>query len=77
MTELYFHCSDAEHVTIDRCAAAVDDLAEARAHAHCFVRSLIMTPSEEDWRDWVLHVTDELGEEVFVLPFASVLGEPH
>jgi hypothetical protein len=36
-----------------------------------------MTPGAEDWRNWVLHVTDEFGEEIFALPFASVLGKPH
>lgn len=77
MTEIYFHCSDAEHVVIDRCGSAVDDLAEAHAQAHRFVRALIMTPSTEDWRDWILHATDERGEELFVVPFASILGKLH
>ncbi len=41
------------------------------------VHSLIMTPVLEDWRGWVLHVTDRDGEEIFDLPFASMLGKPH
>jgi hypothetical protein len=41
------------------------------------VRSLLMAPSAEDWRDWVLHVSDDIGEEIFCLPFASLLGKPH
>jgi hypothetical protein len=41
------------------------------------VRSLIMAPGPEDWRGWVLHVSDDDGEEIFDLPFASVLGKPH
>jgi len=36
-----------------------------------------MAPSTEDWRDWVLHVSDDIGEEIFCLPFASLLGKPH
>ena len=28
-------------------------------------------------RDWVLHVSDDLGEEIFVLPFEFLLGKPH
>ncbi|WP_454628932.1 DUF6894 family protein [Bradyrhizobium cenepequi] len=76
MTELYFHCSDAEHVLIDECGHAMD-LPEARQHAEGLVRALIMTPSDEDWRSWILHVTDELGEELFAMPFASVLGKLH
>ena len=30
-----------------------------------------------DWRDWLMHVTDEEDEDVFVLPFADMLGRPH
>jgi hypothetical protein len=36
-----------------------------------------MAPSAEDWRNWVLHVSDALGDEIFALPFASLLGKPH
>jgi hypothetical protein len=55
----------------------VKDLAEARDHAASVVRSLTMACSLEDWRDWVLHVNDDLGDELFVVPFAFVLGKPH
>jgi hypothetical protein len=41
------------------------------------VRSLIMTLTLEDWRAWVLHVTDDDGEEIFSVPFTSQLGKPH
>ena len=74
MTEIYFHCSNAEHIVIDRYGAAMD-IAEARDHAHGLVRALVMTPSTEDWRGWVLHVTDELGDEIFAVSFASVVGK--
>jgi hypothetical protein len=76
MSEVYFHCSDAEHVLIDRRGAAMN-LAEAHHHAEHLVRSRLMTPGAEDWRGWVLHVTDEFGEEIFALPFAAVLGKLH
>ena len=67
MAQIYFHCSTAEGV----------DLAEARDHAALVVQSLIMAPSLEDWRGCVLHVSDDCGEEIFIVPFASVLGKPH
>jgi uncharacterized protein DUF6894 len=76
MTEVYFHCSDAEHMFIDRRGAAMN-LAEAREHAEQIIRSMVMTPSAEDWREWALHVTDEIGAEIFVLPFTTVLGQLH
>jgi hypothetical protein len=77
MTQVYFHCSNKKEVLLDRCGAVVDDLAEARDRAACVVRSVTMTPCLEDWRGWVLHVNDDLGEELFIVPFAFVLGEPH
>jgi hypothetical protein len=64
-------------VSIDRCAAAVDDLAEAREHAALVVRSLISAPGPEDWRGWVLHVSDDLGDEILTVPFTTVLGRLH
>jgi hypothetical protein len=77
MTQVYFHCANTKEVLVDRCGAVVDDLAEARDRAACVVRSLTMARSLEDWRGWVLHVNDDLGEELFVVPFAFVLGKPH
>jgi hypothetical protein len=77
MAQVYFHCSNTVGVSIDRCGSAVADLAEAREHALLVVRSLIMTPVLEDWRVWVLHVTDSEGDEIFSVPFASQLGKPH
>ncbi|VIO74248.1 hypothetical protein CI1B_51330 [Bradyrhizobium ivorense] len=76
MPAVYFHCSDDQHVILDRAGAAMN-LAEARLHAERLVRSYLMTPSAEDWRNWVLHVTDDLGDEIFELPFVDVLGELH
>lgn len=78
MAQVYFHYSNAEGVWSDRGgAAAVDSLLEAQDRADLAVRSLIMTPSEEDWRSWVLHVSDEFGNEILAVPFASLLGKPH
>jgi hypothetical protein len=76
MTQVYFHCSNTKEFLVDCCGAAVDDLTEARDHAASVVRSLTMARSLEDWRDWVLHVSDDLGDELFVVPFAFVLGKP-
>jgi uncharacterized protein DUF6894 len=77
VTQVYFHCSSATEVFVDGSGADVDDLTEARDHAASVVRSLTMAHSLEDWRDWVLHVNDDLGEELFVVPFAFVLGKSH
>ena len=55
----------------------MSDLAEARDRAACLVRSLIMEHSAEDWRDWVVHISDDFDDEIFAVPFSSVLGKPN
>jgi len=77
MTQVYFHCSTTEHVMVGRRHTTVADLAEACEHANRYVQTLLMTPNEEDWRGWILHATDEVGEELFIVPFASMLGKLH
>jgi hypothetical protein len=77
MTQLYFHCSSTSGHSINRWQTPIMDLAEARDHAALIVQLLVMDQSPEDWRDWILHVSDDLEDEVFSLPFSSVLGKPH
>ena len=72
MTQVYFHCSNTRKVFVDRGGALVNDLAEARDHAAHVVRSLTEAGRIEDRRDWVLHVSDDQGDELFVVPFAFV-----
>jgi hypothetical protein len=62
---------------VDRRGTAVANLSEARACADQVMRTMIMTPGSEDWRHWILHVSDNDGEEIFDLPFTSMLGKPH
>jgi hypothetical protein len=77
MTHVYFHCSNTKVVFVDRCGTVVDDLVEARDHANRIVQSLSSERNLEDWRDWVLHVSDDHGDELFVVPFTFVLAEPN
>ena len=77
MTQVYFHRSNTKKVFADRRGAVVDDLAEAHDHATRVVQSLTNELSLEDWRDWVLHVSDDQGDELFVVLFTFVLGEPN
>ncbi|WOH63190.1 DUF6894 family protein [Bradyrhizobium sp. BWA-3-5] len=77
MAHVYFHCSNSEGAGFAQRGAAVENFAEVRAHAARVVQSLIMLQDPEDWRDWTLHVSDDLDQEIFSLPFSSVLGEPH
>ena len=77
MAQVYFHCSNSREIRVDQLGAAVSDLAEARDHATGVVRSLIMEKSGEDWRDWVVHVSDDFDDEIFTVAFSSVLGRLH
>ena len=77
MTQVFFHCSNTKKVFLDHRGAGVNDLAEARDHATRLVQSLANESILEDWRDWVMHVNDDQGDELFVLPFAFVLGRSH
>lgn len=77
MAHVYFHCSNSEGVRIDQRGTAVGNFAEVRAHATRVVRAMIMAEGPEDWRDWTLHVSDDLDEEIFAMSFSSVLGKPH
>jgi hypothetical protein len=74
MAQVYFHCSNADELLIDRRGAVVADLREARDRAASVMRSLITAKTSDDWREWVLHVADDLGTEIFALSFTSVLG---
>jgi hypothetical protein len=77
MTLVYFHCSNAKKALVDHHGAVVDHIAEARDHATHVVRSFTNERSHENWRDWVLHVSDDQGDELFVVPFMFVLSKPH
>jgi hypothetical protein len=77
MVQVFFHCSNTEGLLLDRRGTPVANLTEARDRAAQIMNAMIMAPGEEDWRDWVLHVSDDDGEEIFDLPFTSMLGKPH
>jgi hypothetical protein len=77
MAQLFFYCSNDAGVWIDRRLAPEGSLTEAMEQATKVVRSLVMAPSGEDWRSWTLHASDDFGDEIFAMPFASVLGKSH
>jgi sirohydrochlorin ferrochelatase len=77
VTQVFFHCSNTKKVFVDYHGAAVDNLAEARDHATRVVQCFTNERSLEDWRDWILHVSDDQGDELFVVPFTFVLGKSH
>ena len=78
MAQFYFHFTSSDEIAVDRRRTALEDVAEAHACAFGAARSVMAAASGlRDWRDWLVHVTEEEGDEVFVLPFSFVLGKPH
>jgi uncharacterized protein DUF6894 len=77
MAQAVFRCSNAQGHVIDGRVASVDDLTEAREYAARVARSLIAIPNSRDWRECNMSVRDDLGEEVFMMPFSSIIGKPH
>ena len=77
MQKVYFFCSNAE-LLLEHCGVVeVENLNEAREHAAMVASSLMATGGPEDWRDWAVHVSDDLGDELACVPFSSVLGKAH
>ena len=77
MAQIYFRYSSPDGVLVDRRESDFDDVVEIRNQAARIVGELIATPGPEDWRDWMLYVSDPSGEEIFTMPFSLLLGRPH
>ena len=77
MAQVYFHCCNDSRVLMDRSPAEIDDLTDICERAMQRAHILIAAPTMEDWRNWTLHVSDETGEELFVMPFAALVGKPN
>jgi Domain of unknown function (DUF6894) len=77
MTHVFFHCASAARVLLDHDGSEVEDLVEAHERAKQIVRDFVTSQTPDDWRAWTMHVSDETGEDIFVMPFAYVLGRPH
>jgi hypothetical protein len=62
---------------IDQLMRAALEHAGASRSCDRVVQSFTSERSLEDWRDCVLHVSDDQGDELFVVPFTFVLGKPN
>ena len=77
MTHVFFHCANAELVVLDPRGTDVEDMVEAHQRAIQVIQDYVGKISPDDWRAWTLHVSDEEGEEIFLMPFSYVLGRLH
>jgi len=76
MARLCFRCASSGGIEIDQHLADVEDWFAARDYAIELVRSRIAAAPPQNWRKHRLHVENERGEELFVLPFWSTLCKP-
>jgi hypothetical protein len=77
MATLYFHCAGTQEVFLDRSGSEIEDMFDARARAFQIIQAMVTSAGPEDWRDWSVHVRNDEGEELLLVPFSSVLGKPH
>lgn len=77
MARVCFRCSDNDRMLPNRCEIEADDLAEVHEQAAVIMQTLLSSPGPEDWRAWVLHVSDDLDDEILAVPFSSVIGPLH
>lgn len=77
MAEVYLHYATPRGVVLSQSVTKVNGLTELRKYAEQSVLAFISGPNLVDWRPWTLHVRDDLGSELFAVPFASLLGKPH
>ena len=77
MTHVYFHCSNAVGLYLDKRGTEVENLIEAHKRAVQVVRDYISNHGPDNWRLWTLHVKGENGEDLFLVPFSCMVGRPH
>jgi hypothetical protein len=77
MAQVFLQYSTPRGVVFYQTVTKVNGVTELRDYALQSAQSLITAPSLEDWRHWTVHARDDLGLELFALPFVSLLGEPH
>jgi hypothetical protein len=78
MAQVYFHyVTTLRGQVVAREGTVVDGLTDARNRAAGAIQALVNGANQEDWRGWVLHASDATGEEIFSVPFATILGKAH
>jgi hypothetical protein len=77
MATMYFHCAGTREVLVDRRGSEMEDIFDARGRAFQIIQAIVSSSGPEDWREWNVHVSNDQGEEVLLVPFSAVLGKAH
>lgn len=76
MRQVSFCCATSRGTVLHRCVAEVKNLSEARRYAAAFARSIVAAAAAQDWAKCRMHVRDERGDELFVMPFWPAASRP-
>ena len=76
MRQVSFCCATSRGTVLHRCVAEVKNLSEARRYAAAFARSIVAAAAAQDWAKCRMHVRDEQGDELFVMPFWPAASRP-
>jgi hypothetical protein len=76
MTQISLCCTNDSGTILDRRLVKISNLDEAREYAVDLIRSSTANANLRDSRKCRVHVQDELGHDIFVMPFWSTLRRP-
>jgi len=76
MPQVFFRCSNSHGTVLDRRIVQIDDLFAAREYAVDFIRTFSAKCTLGNRRNDRLHVQDERGDDIFVMPFWSTVSRP-
>jgi hypothetical protein len=63
----YFHCTDGVDMVLDHNGHRMSSPDQILAHAHAVAARLMRAlPGYDDWRNWTVHVYDEMGTVAIV-----------
>jgi hypothetical protein len=68
MTRVYLSCSNSFGCFPESLIAEVGNLLEARDYAKALARSPLYPAGREDWKRCSVHVRNDEGEELFIMP---------
>jgi hypothetical protein len=77
MHRVYFHCTGPSAVVVDQLGTVAENFRDVQARAAAIVTALMADSVSQDWRDWMVHVSDEDGDDMFTMPFSSVMARLH
>jgi hypothetical protein len=75
MPRYFFRCTNGCETVTDREGAELANPQTIEAYAHEIARGLMLAGRDtvSNWSEWIVHVTDEDGKTVLVVPFPTTM----